>query len=76
MASWTKLRRARGGSDPRHWRVPGLLEMQLRGDYAARAAFSVGIGIAGPVAGLMLAIAPPDQIGMSATRPEAYSSKV
>ncbi len=67
MVSWTKVRRALGGSDPRHWRVPGLLEMQLRGDYGTRAAFSagVGIGIAGPLAGLMLAIAPPDQIGMA-----------
>ncbi len=67
MSSWTKVRRTLGGSDPRHWRVPGFLEMRLRGDHARRAVFSIGVGfgIAGPLAGIMLAIAPPDQIGMA-----------
>ncbi|MCB9939912.1 MAG: WD40 repeat domain-containing protein [Planctomycetaceae bacterium] len=67
MSSWTKVRRVMGGSDPRHWRVPGFLEMQMRGDYRKRSAFAigVGIGIASPLVAVMLAIAPPEDIGMA-----------
>jgi hypothetical protein len=64
MSSWTKVRRAMGGSDPRHWRVPGFLEMHLRGDHGRRVLFAmgVGVGIAAPLAAFMLAIAPPDEV--------------
>lgn len=67
MGSWKKVRRALGGSDSRHWRVPGLLELQLRGDYARRAVFSLGLGIAiaAPLSAVMLAIAPPDDLGLA-----------
>lgn len=57
-----------GGSDPRYWRVPGLVAMRLRGDHFRRAVFAcgIGLGIAGPIAAVMLAIAPPEDLGWAA----------
>lgn len=65
MNSWTKIRRAMGGNDPRHWRVPGFVEMRLRGDHWRRAAFAcgIGLGITGPLAAVLLAVAPLDEVG-------------
>jgi len=68
MNSWLKVRRALGASDSRHWRIPGLLGMRLRQDHVRRLFFSlaVGVGIAGPFAAIMLAVAPPDEFGWAA----------
>lgn len=59
----SSLKRAFQGNDTRAWRVPGLLYLRWWGDYGARAAYSLGIGlgIASPVSLLVILAAPPGQ---------------
>ncbi len=65
MSSWQKWRRALGGSDPRHWRVPGFLAMRLRNDHGKRAWWATGVGLCGGgvFAAILLALSPPDELG-------------
>jgi hypothetical protein len=64
MSFLTGVRRSLGGGDARFWRIPGFIQLQLRGDAGPRAGFAalVGLGAGGPMLAILLALAPPGQV--------------
>ena len=65
MGIWKRTRVSLGFSKPDLWRQPPMFRLRLAKDYLPRLAFGVGIGLAvnGPLLGIMLASAPPSEVG-------------